>query len=159
MPRLKRDLAWYAAIGIATTGGQAVLYLLLREFSAPAIASFGALLVATLVNTEAHRDITFRAAGHVGPWQAHLQAGATSLFVYVVNLALTSEVDALSLGDQPLLEVAVLTAVAAIAGIARFALLRQWVFRPRPPAATPAAHRGDPAQMVAAEDRLAITRP
>ncbi|MBA2309181.1 MAG: hypothetical protein H0W01_07775, partial [Pseudonocardiales bacterium] len=62
--------------------------------------------------------------------QAHLQAGATSLFVYVVNLALTSEVDALSLGGQPLLEVAVLTAVAAIAGIARFALLRQWVFRP-----------------------------
>ena len=117
------------------------------------------MLVATLVNTEAHRDITFRAAGHVGPWRAHLQAGVTSLFVYVVNLALTSEVDALSLGDQPLLEVAVLTAVVAIAGIARFALLRQWVFRPRPPAATPAADSDDHEQMVAVEDRLAITRP
>ncbi|MCW2633254.1 MAG: hypothetical protein JWR88_2216 [Pseudonocardia sp.] len=136
MPRLRRELSWYVAIGTATTGAQAVLYLLLREFSGPAAASFGALLVTTIVNTEANRFWTFRAAGYVGPWRAHLQAGVTSLFVYVVNLGLVDEVDALSLGDQPLLEAAVLTAVAVTTGIGRFVLLRHWVFRPRPAAVT-----------------------
>lgn len=56
----------------------------------------------------------------------------------------------MSLGDQPLLEAAVLTAVAVTTGIGRFALLRHWVFRPGPAEVTqpavevPAAQRSNP---------------
>lgn len=123
-----RQLAWYVGVGTASTGVQAVLYLLLRLVSDPAGASAVALLVTTVANTEAHRHWTFGAA-HVDPWRAHLQAGATSVVVHVLNLALTTWTEGAA-GD-PLVEVVVLTAVSAATGLARFVLLRTWVFRRR----------------------------
>ncbi|HXV92365.1 MAG TPA: GtrA family protein [Pseudonocardia sp.] len=135
--RWVRELARFAAVGTASTALQAVLYLLLRSVSGPAGASWVALLVTTLVNTEAHRHLTFRAAADVGPWRAHLQAGVTCAVVYVVNLVLTWQVDALR-GDR-LLELAALTAVGAATGLLRFAILRHWVFRRGPAASGPAA--------------------
>jgi putative flippase GtrA len=129
-----RELAWFAAVGAASTAVQSVLYLLVRPGSGPAAASAVALLVSTVLNTEAHRHLTFRAAAAPAA-RAHLQAGSTALAVHLVHLGLLAHVAALRLGDHPVAELAVLAGLGIATGLLRFTLLRQWAFRSRDGAA------------------------
>lgn len=134
-----RQLTWYIGIGVVCTAIQAMLYVTLREWWSPQPANVAALLVTTLANTEAHRWITFAGSGKP-QLRVHLQAAVPLLVSYLsTSLALTA-VHALDAGPSRLLEASALVAVTALGGLARFVVLRSWVFR-RSRGGRPAASR------------------
>jgi putative flippase GtrA len=129
-PRLGRQLGRFAAIGVASTVAYVVLYLALRGGIGAQAANAIALLVTAVVNTAANRRLTF---GVRGP-ASRLRQQVEGLGVFALGLAMTSgSLAALHLvQDRPprALEVAVLVAANAAATLARFLLLRGWVFHP-----------------------------
>jgi putative flippase GtrA len=129
-PRLSRQLWRFAAVGVASTVAYVVLYLALRGGIGAQAANAVALLVTAVANTAANRRLTFGLRGAAG----RLRQQAEGLGVFALGLAVTSgSLAALHLaqGRPPrALEVAVLVAANAAATLARFLLLRGWVFHP-----------------------------
>ena len=129
-PRLGRQLWRFAAIGVASTLAYVVLYLALRGGIGAQAANAVALLVTAVANTAANRRLTFGVRGAA----SRLRQQAEGLGVFALGLAMTSgSLAALHLaqGRPPrALEVAVLVAANAAATLARFLLLRGWVFHP-----------------------------
>ncbi|HEV7788007.1 MAG TPA: GtrA family protein [Pseudonocardia sp.] len=129
--RLVGQLVRFAAIGIISTAVQLGLFLLLRNEVGVLTANLISLVLSTVANTEANRRITFRIRGRAGAGRHQLQA----LVVFGLSLALSSG----ALGLLGLVapaagrgaELVVLMAANVLATVARFALLRSWVFGAR----------------------------
>jgi putative flippase GtrA len=124
------QVAVFALIGMASTVSTAVLYAVLRSWSPPLVANLIALVVTTLLNTEANRRLTF--AGSGGSTRlVHLQG----LIVFGLYYALTSgallALPALVARPSRWLEVAVLLAASVVGTAGRFVVLRAWVFADR----------------------------
>lgn len=129
-PRLQRQVVSFAMVGAFTTVLHVVLFLALRHSLGPLWANALALLVATPVNTALNRLVTFAVQGRRRLARDHAQAGT----LFIAGLASTT----LALWvfgevwpDRPALAgvVAVLGANATVT-LARFLLLRAWVFNP-----------------------------
>jgi putative flippase GtrA len=124
---LRWQLLTFGLIGLVSTAATAVLYVLLRSWSSPPVANLVALVAVTLLNTEANRRLTFAGAG-ASRRRVHLQ----SLVVFALYSALTLGallvLQAMVAHPSRLLEVAVLLAASAVGTVARFLLLRAWVF-------------------------------
>ncbi len=121
------QLAAFGLIGLVSTVATVVLYALLRSWSPPLVANLAALVIMSVLNTEANRRLTF--AGTGGSRQrVHLQG----LVVFALYSALTSgallALQALVAHPSRWLEVAVLLAASAVGTAGRFLLLRTWVF-------------------------------
>jgi putative flippase GtrA len=131
--RLVGQLVRFAAIGIASTVAQLGLFLLLRNEVGVLTANLISLVLSTVANTEANRRITFGIRGWAGAGRQQLQA----LVVFGLSLALSSGALALLGLMAPAAgrgaELVVLLAANALATVARFALLRTWVFGARRP--------------------------
>jgi putative flippase GtrA len=118
----------FAAIGIASTGGYALLFLALRPAFGATGANAGALALTAVANTAANRRITFGVRGREG------LARQISLGVFVFVLALGVTQLAIVLMDRFLgrpsraVEVAVLVAASALATAIRFVAFQSWVF-------------------------------
>jgi putative flippase GtrA len=130
-PSFGRQVARFAAIGVASTLAYAGLFVLLR-FAMPAqVASALALLVTAIANTAANRRLTFAIRGASGAVRHQLQG----LLVFGLALALTSgalaTLHVLSPHPSRTLELGVLTSANLVATVLRFVLLRGWVFRAR----------------------------
>lgn len=125
-----RQMTWFIAIGVLSTASQAMLYVALREWWSPQPANVAALLVTTLANTEAHRWITFPGSGKP-LLRVHLQAAVPLLASYVYTSLALAAVHVLVPGTSRLLEASALVVVTALGGLARFVVLRTWVFRRR----------------------------
>jgi putative flippase GtrA len=131
--QLVGQLVRFAAIGIVSTVTQLGLFLLLRNEVGVLTANLVSLVLSTVANTEANRRITFGIRGWAGAGRQQLQA----LVVFGLSLALSSGALALlgvmapSAGRGA--ELVVLLAANALATVARFALLRTWVFGARRP--------------------------
>jgi putative flippase GtrA len=121
----------FGVIGLASTAATAGLYALLRTWWPPLLANLFALVVVTLLNTEANRRLTFAGAG-APTRRVHLQG----LVVFGLYYALTSgALLALQVIDPRAprsLEVVVLLAASLVGTAGRFLLMRGWVFRDRP---------------------------
>ncbi len=119
----------FAAIGVASTLAYVVLYLLLRGGLGAQAANAVALVLTALANTAANRRLTFGVRGRAR-WAVHQAQG---LGVFAVGLALTSgslvALHAVTATPARAVEVAVLVVANAAATLARFVLLRGWVFR------------------------------
>jgi putative flippase GtrA len=128
---LVRQLGSFAAIGVASTLAYLVLYLLLREALAAQPANAIALFLTAVGNTAANRRLTFGVRGR----QALVRQQLEGLGVFAVGLAFTSGSLALlhvgSSRPARAVEVLVLVLANAAATLARFLLLRGWVFHPR----------------------------
>lgn len=125
------QLIRYAIVGGGSTGLTAVLFLAMRGWLEAVPANIIALVVTTAVSTEVNRRFAFGGA------QAHrlrewvqdvgtvtFYAGYTSAVLLVLHMVLPSA--------SPMNE-AVAVAVASVGGgIARFLVLRYWVFETRP---------------------------
>lgn len=126
--RLVWQLVCFAAVGVASTAGQALLYWLLRAWWPPAAANFVSLLALTLLNTEANRRLTFRHST-AGAGRAHLGAGGLFLVGYLITsaavLIFRDAVPDASPGDETLV---LAVASVLVTGI-RFLVLRLAVFR------------------------------
>ncbi|MEV7403427.1 bifunctional glycosyltransferase family 2/GtrA family protein [Streptomyces sp. NPDC091267] len=124
------ELCCFLAIGVASTAGQALLYLLLRGWWAPAVANLVSLVILTLLNTEANRRLTF---GHTaaGVRRAHLGAGGLFVLGYLVTSAAVLLFRRTDPGASAGAEALVLCAASALVTVVRFLVLRQAVFRRR----------------------------
>jgi putative flippase GtrA len=134
--RREGGLLWqllsFALIGVASTVATAVLYAVFRSWCTPLLANLFALVITTLLNTEANRRLTFmglRAPGATG--RVHLQG----LVVFALYYALTSgallALQALVARPSRWLEVGVLLVASVVGTAGRFVVLRRWVFRDR----------------------------
>lgn len=135
---LAHPVARFVLVG-ATTG---VLHLggfwLLRTWWEPVAANAVALVVATVVNTEGNRRLTFPGHEPVPVWRQHLKAGfalAASLGVSAVALTLVTT-------SHRVVELALVVAADGVAAAVRYLLLRHWVFRAARPA--PSARSNPP---------------
>jgi putative flippase GtrA len=134
-PRRGTRPAWqaisFAVIGLASTLATVVLYAIGRKWWTPLEANLVALILTTVLNTEANRRFTFAGTGRSVP-RVHAQAALVFLGYYALTsfalLALTSLVAHPSWA----LEVAVLLAASVCGTVGRFLLLRGWVFAARP---------------------------
>lgn len=126
------QLARFASIGIVSTIVFAALFVALS----PALGWFGADFVAltlcSLANTAANRRLTFSLRGRVGRvrhYFAGLALGGLPLALTLLTLLVLSAIGSTSL----LTAIVALVAVNGVTTVARFALLRNWVFRRVPP--------------------------
>ncbi|WP_098958269.1 bifunctional glycosyltransferase family 2/GtrA family protein [Pseudonocardia sp. N23] len=132
------QLARFAAIGVASTVANLVLYLLLRGAMGPIGANIVALLLTTVANTAANRRLTFGVRGRDGATRHQFQG----LVVFGIGLGLTTGALALLGALDPTAgqatELVVIVVANAVATALRFVLFRSWIFRARRPAAHPA---------------------
>ena len=128
------QLVRFSAIGVISTVVQLGLFLLLRGEVGALTANLISLVLSTVANTEANRRITFGIRGRAGAVRHQLQG----LAVFGLSLALSSGALALLGLVAPTAgasaELVVLIAANALPVVARFALLRTWVFGTRPSA-------------------------
>jgi putative flippase GtrA len=133
VPRaMPRQLVRFAAIGVASTVANLVLYVLFRGVMGAIAANVVALLLTTIANTAANRRLTFGVRGSEGAARHQFQG----LIVFGLGLGLTTGALAL-LGHlapaaSQAVELAVIVVANAVATVLRFLLFRAWVFRPRP---------------------------
>ncbi|ALG07956.1 bifunctional glycosyltransferase family 2/GtrA family protein [Kibdelosporangium phytohabitans] len=130
----RRDtaLVWqllsFGAIGAVSTAVTLLLYATLRPVMDPLLANLFALIVTTMVNTEANRRFTFLGAG--GPsGRVHFQG----LVVFGLYYAFTSAALLVLHSAVPepgrMLELTVLLGASLLGTAGRFVLLRGWVFK------------------------------
>jgi putative flippase GtrA len=133
LARRDTGLLWqvlsFAVIGGLSTVATLALYALFRQWWPPLAANLVALVLTTLINTEANRRLTFIGArGSSG--RVHLQG----LLVFGLYYALTSgallALDAAVRAPSRMLELTVLLAASVVGTAGRFVLLRAWVFKP-----------------------------
>ncbi|HEY4420450.1 MAG TPA: GtrA family protein [Pseudonocardia sp.] len=123
------QLARYAVIGGLGTLVNAVIFLVLRSWWDTIPANLVALVLSTVVSTEANRRFTFEGA-QVHWLRSHVQSGGTVLFYAfyssTVLMLLAAMIDSPTAWEQT-----VAVAVASIlGGMGRFLVLRYWVFEP-----------------------------
>jgi glycosyltransferase involved in cell wall biosynthesis len=128
---LDRRLRRFAAVGVLSTAAYVLLYGALRNGMAPLPANALALLVTAVANTAANRRLTFGRRGRAGAAAHHLGGIA----VFAAGLAITSaalaSLGALDAHPGRVVELTAVLAASVVATIARYMLLRRWVFGAR----------------------------
>jgi glycosyltransferase involved in cell wall biosynthesis len=117
----------FAIIGGLSTVATLLLYTLFREWWPPLGANLVALVITTLLNTEANRRLTFLGArGSSG--RIHLQGLLVFLGYYALTSGALLALDAAVHQPSRMLELVVLLAASVAGTAARFVVLRTWVF-------------------------------
>jgi putative flippase GtrA len=129
--RLSRQVLRFATIGVASTFGYVVLYVLLRTALGAQAANLIALLLTAVANTSANRRLTFGISGSRHAARSQIEG----LAVFGLGLALTSGALAVLHATTGApgrgLELTVLVATNLVATVLRFFAYRIWVFSPR----------------------------
>ncbi|MFC4585504.1 bifunctional glycosyltransferase family 2/GtrA family protein [Sphaerisporangium corydalis] len=124
---MRRQLPSFVVVGVVSTLAYLALFWVLRGLMAAVAANAIALLVTAVANTAANRRYTFGVTGSAGA----LRHQAEGLVAFLIGLALTTGTLALLPTTAPrAIELAGVVAANALATLARFMLLRTWVFRP-----------------------------
>jgi putative flippase GtrA len=128
-PRLGPQVVKFASIGVVSTVVFAALFALLDGPIGPVGADVIALLVCAFANTAANRRLTFALRGRAGRVRHYLAGTALSLLPLALTLAALAMLAALGLSSL-VVTLLILTAANLLATVARFLLLRNWVFKP-----------------------------
>ena len=127
--RLSAQLVIFALIGIASTVGYGLLFMLMRGQIGPQQANAAALAITAVANTAANRRFTFGFLGRSHAIRHQLQG----LLVFGAGLGITSAallaLHRINRAHHPLQEVIVLTSANLVVTLLRFALMRAWIFR------------------------------
>ncbi|WP_434444277.1 GtrA family protein [Lentzea sp. E54] len=128
MRALGGQLLRFAAVGVASTLAYLLLYSGLRGAIGPFAANSVALLVTAVANTAANRKLTFGKQGSEKLARQHFEG----LVVFGLGLGLTNGALALlGAGAPRVVELTVLMVASVTTTLARFAVMRFWVFHPR----------------------------
>ena len=126
---LVRQLARFAGVGVVCTAASLALFALCRPWLGAQAANAVALILTSVMNTALNRRFTFRVRGPGRLAEDHLNG----LVALAVALALTAGSLAVLHWLVPATTVAqelwTTTVAGWVATVARFALLRNWVFR------------------------------
>jgi putative flippase GtrA len=125
-----RQLVGFAAVGLVSTGVSLVLFLFLQQHLHPVWANVIAIAATAIANAWANRRFTFGHRSRVDRGRDYAAAAAmlsTSLAVSSGLLAIT-----LWAGGGLLAQSLTLVGAWALVAVARFALLRAWVFNAPP---------------------------
>ncbi len=139
-PTLAAQSVRFASIGLVSTVVFAVLYALLFGVLGAVAALVVAFGLCSVVNTAANRRLTFALRGRSERSRHVLAGAAVAGFPLVLDLAalgLLAAAGVTALGPQ----LVVLTLVNGVAAVARFLLLRRWVFRPAAPSSQAGVRR------------------
>jgi len=127
-PALAGQLVRFASIGAVSTAVFAVLFVLLAGPLGPLAATTVALIACASANIAANRRVTFSQRGRAGRrrhYSSGLALAALPLALSLVTLVVLGWLGVVSV----LADLVAVTVVNAIATLARFVLLRRWVFR------------------------------
>ena len=128
---LPAQLLRFAAVGIASTGLYAVLFLLLGGVMAAWGANALALALSAIANTAANRRLTFGRRGRRELGRHHVQGLAVFALCLALTTATLALLDLLAPGASAGVQLAALCVANALGTLLRFVLLRLWVFGPR----------------------------
>src|SRR5712691_4229506 len=121
----------FGLIGLFSTAAYVLVYWLLREFWSAPVANAAALVLTGLANTAANRRLTFGVRGSRALARDHLGGLAALEIALLTTTAAIALLHALAPGAGRLAELAVLSTANVVATIARFLLLRAWIYHPR----------------------------
>jgi putative flippase GtrA len=127
---LGHHAAWYVVAGVVSTGVQSVLFVVLQPPVGSQLANLVAIGLTTIGNTEFHRRVTF-AGRQSEPGKRHLQDFLTFLFYAGYGSIVLASLDAVVGNPSVWMETVVLFAASGVGGVARFVVLRWWVFADR----------------------------
>jgi putative flippase GtrA len=128
-PKLGHHLVRFASIGIVSTILFATLFALLVGPLGPVLADVVALYACSFANTAANRRLTFSLRGRAGRARHYTAAALLSLLPLALTLTALGVLAALGVSALPVVLVT-LTVANGLATMARFVVLRRWVFRP-----------------------------
>lgn len=125
--RMREQFAWYVVAGTVSTAAHAGLFLLLRDLLGPFPANLLAIVVTATANTEFHRHFTFR--GKESTLGRRVVAtGLTILYDATYSTVALLGLQLFVADPSATQQTVTIVAAAAIGGLARFLLLRYWVF-------------------------------
>ncbi|WP_031470288.1 bifunctional glycosyltransferase family 2/GtrA family protein [Sciscionella sediminilitoris] len=130
-------LSWqlwsFAIIGGLSTVTTLLLYALFRLWWPIPLATFGSLIISTLLNTEANRRFTFLGAcsRNTSTGRVHFQGLAVFALYYLFTTGSLILLHAVDPRPSRPVELAVLLGSFLLGTAGRFVLLRGWVFRDR----------------------------
>jgi putative flippase GtrA len=127
---LAEQLVRFASIGVVSTIVFALLFAALAGPIGVIAADIVSLGVCSVANTAANRRLTFALRGRAGRARHYAAGMALAALPLVLTLLTLLALDAAGVTSLGLLLVG-LTAANALATLARFVLLREWVFVPR----------------------------
>ncbi|MBL8925128.1 MAG: GtrA family protein [Pseudonocardia sp.] len=122
-----RQLVRYGVVGVLGTVVSALLYLLFRVWWDAVPANLAALVLSTVASTEANRRFTFRGVP-TDRVREYLQNAATVTFYAAYSSAVLLLLDTLVASPTAVQESAAVAAASVLGGLARFVVLRNWVF-------------------------------
>jgi putative flippase GtrA len=131
-PRLRPalvQLGRYALVGGVGTGLNVVLFLVARTWLSAVPANVVAIVLTTLVTTEANRRFTFHAEQGYR-WRTVLQNVGTVVFYAFYGSAVLLLLHAVVEGPTALMESVAVASASVLGGIARFSVMRLWEFAP-----------------------------
>ena len=135
------QLGRYALVGGVGTGLNVVLFLVARTWLSAVPANVVAIVLTTLVTTEANRRFTFHAEQGYR-WRTILQNVGTMVFYAFYGSAVLLLLHAVVEGPTALMESIAVASASVLGGIARFSVMRLWEFAPAArPEALPVAER------------------
>lgn len=123
------QLLRYMVVGGAGTALNVVLFLVVRLWLSAVPANLVAVVLSTLITTEANRRFTFSAA-RSRHWRTALQNVGTIAFYATYGALVLVLLDLWVDHPSTLLESAAVAAASIFGGIARFTVLRLWAFAP-----------------------------
>ena len=123
------QLGRYALVGGVGTGLNVLLFLVARQWLSAVPANVVAIVLSTLVTTEANRRFTFQ-AGNGHRWRTILQNVGTVVFYAFYGSAVLLLLHAVVEGPTALMESVAVAAASVLGGLARFSVMRLWEFAP-----------------------------
>jgi putative flippase GtrA len=126
---LGHQLVRFASIGVVSTVVFAALFALLDGPLGAVGADIIALLACAFANAAANRRVTFALRGRAGRVRHHLAGTALGLLPLLLTLLALAALATAGV-TSPGATLVVLTVTNLLATVARFLLLRNWVFRP-----------------------------
>ena len=126
---MARQLGRYALVGGVGTGLNVVLFLVARTWLSAVPANVVAIVLSTLVTTEANRRFTFHAKQGYR-WRTILQNVGTMVFYAFYGSAVLLLLHAVVESPTALMESIAVASASVLGGIARFSVMRLWEFAP-----------------------------
>ncbi|MBD0676746.1 GtrA family protein [Streptomyces sp. CBMA156] len=126
---VRRQLPSFLVIGVLSTLFYLALYVLLRPVTSPQTANLVAMAVSAVANTAANRRFTFGITGPDGAVRHQLQGAVAFLIGLGLSSGALALLDAVVPHASRAVEVAGLVVANGLATVARFVLLKLWVFR------------------------------